>query len=427
MKTTITSLAGSLALASIAATAFAQAGANSHQTLIYGGQPLDMIGAHATSWGGGVASDHDGDGFTTAGHAVHIETAGLFQGGEITLDTPVSLGNLKSDPTRYLQIIFSADPSTKYPQATVAVQSNGPAGYPGMGMGRPGVDMQGAPRGGGGTAQGYGTDADPHFKFVGVPFQIAQGYGGPPAPSGRPVYGAGAYGGPGGPNPYAGGPMMPGAPMPAADDTSALPNIPITELHVVLVFDDGSRAEMIRPISLSVGDDVTWLRAGIALAAIPVTGGEASNAQLKKILIGSDVPAILNVGEIRLVSDTTPITADAGKSETIPAGSSVTLVGTGEGGASALKYEWDFDSPDTFVTQAEGVKVSHIFDKAGDYTVTLKVSDVDGIKQPATSTVVIHVNDQGPTTSMGAPGYGGPPPGYGGPMNPPANFGAPRN
>jgi hypothetical protein len=103
---------------------------------------------------------------------------------------------------------------------------------------------------------------------------------------------------------------------------------------------------------------------------------------------------ILPMGEIRTVTDTTPLTADAGQPQTVPTNSSVSLVGEGEGGASMLQYDWDFDSRDSFVSQAQGNYVNHTFTKAGDYTVTLRVSDVDGLKAPATSTVVIHVTDQ---------------------------------
>jgi hypothetical protein len=399
-----------IALLALGSAAFAQAGANGHQTVIYGGQSLDQIGAHVSDWGGGVASEHNGDAFTTAGHAVHIETAGLYQGGEITFDNPVSLGNLKADPTRYLQLIFSADKSTKY-NSSIPSQNN-----PYATMNQGGYQGQ------------RDANTDYHYKLPAGSFKIAQfGQTGGPPP-GAPMPPGGYGGGPG--IPYMPGmPMTPGMPpgmrpnpnIPGTgmEDTSGLPNLPIKQVHLILIFADGSQAEMLRPISLSEGDDITWLRAGVPLSSIPINSSSESQSMLKKILIGTDTPAILNVGEIRLVNDVTPITADAGKSQTVPTGSSVSFLGTGEGGASALKYEWNFDNDTPFFAEADGVKASHTFSKAGDYTVTLRVSDVDGIKQPATSTVVIHVTDQGP---VGSPGQNGIPPGYGGPGPSPGQY-----
>ena len=126
-------------------------------------------------------------------------------------------------------------------------------------------------------------------------------------------------------------------------------------LHVLYEFADGSRSETLRPISVTLGEDINWLRASIPLSAIP--SPPSGSAQLAKLYIGADVPATLNIGEIRLITDTTPITADAGTDKTVPLNTQVTLVGTGEGGASSLKYEWNFDTPNAqpFVPEAEGV------------------------------------------------------------------------
>ena len=63
--------------------------------------------------------------------------------------------------------------------------------------------------------------------------------------------------------------------------------------------------------------------------------------------------------------------------------------GTADGGASALRYTWNFGASGTDAEQAEGQTVQTQYDTAGNYTVTLTVSDLDGIKKPATSTVTV--------------------------------------
>jgi chitodextrinase len=64
-------------------------------------------------------------------------------------------------------------------------------------------------------------------------------------------------------------------------------------------------------------------------------------------------------------------------------------------GVPALSYRWDFGDG----TMQQGRRVSHSFDKAGKYTVRLKVEGVDGI--PAEKEVTITVNGEreiGPPT-----------------------------
>ena len=58
-----------------------------------------------------------------------------------------------------------------------------------------------------------------------------------------------------------------------------------------------------------------------------------------------------------------------------------------------LYFQWDFDTKDAFVPQSEGPRATHTYAAAGAYTVTLVVSDVDGIKAPATVTTTVHVEE----------------------------------
>ena len=347
--------------------------------LLYSGDALASGGpVQASSWGGGAAVDHTGDAYTSAGHTIQINTAGLYQGGQITFATPVTLGDLKSQTSRYLQIIFSAAASDQYPSSS--------GGY----------------RTGSAPTQTVFPILDAHSQEFPGSYQIAQapyrgGYRGRPRPTSP-------YGAP--QNPYG---QRPGVPTqrstnPGQDEADELPVLAIGSLHVIYEYADGSRSETLRPISVALGEDINWLRASIPLSAIPAS--PSGSVQLSKLYIGTDVPATLNVGEIRLITDTTALSADAGTNKTVPVGEPVTLVGTGEGGASTLKYEWNFDSPSgqPFVPEAEGVVASYTFDTPGDHIVTLRVSDVDGIKQPATAVVTIHVEDQGTVAPGGLPG-----------------------
>ena len=87
--------------------------------LLYSGSPLGSGSVQASAWGGGAAADHSGDAYTAAGHTIQINTAGLYQGAQISFTLPVALGNLKSQTTRYLQIIFSAASPQQSASATL--------------------------------------------------------------------------------------------------------------------------------------------------------------------------------------------------------------------------------------------------------------------------------------------------------------------
>lgn len=52
-----------------------------------------------------------------------------------------------------------------------------------------------------------------------------------------------------------------------------------------------------------------------------------------------------------------------------------------------VKYEWDFDGDGT--TDAEGVVVTHVFERSGEFPVTLTVTDDDGLTGSKTRTVTV--------------------------------------
>jgi len=375
--------------------------------ILYGGEAVSASQVKIAPWGGGTTQDQQGEAFTTSGHTIEVNTAGLYQGGQIIFPTPVALGDLKSDKTRYLQIVFSVAPSSKYPKTNPATAQFTTPGYRG---GRPsGFGFPGGLPPGTGFPGANRSQSSYHYSYngqIGVMPQVPQGYHGPSPQQIAAMMAAGRNGamqGRGGP-PYMGGlppGMRPGGPfgpptqIPGApDETNAPPVLPIQDLHVILQFADGDQVEMLRPVIANVGDDTNWFHASIPLASVPVDSAEAANAQLTNIYLGSDAPATVEIGEIRTVTDATPLTADAGEAQTVPTNSTVSFVGAGEGGASMLSYDWNFDSPNSFVSEAQGNHVTHRFTKAGDYVVTLRVSDVDGLKAAATATVTVHVTDE---------------------------------
>jgi len=159
---------------------------------------------------------------------------------------------------------------------------------------------------------------------------------------------------------------------------------------------DGSQAEIVRPTPYPIAfedPDTAWLSIGIPLSLLKFTKGQ-SNSPLASITIGGDGPSTFYIGQINLVDDSSPIICSAGPTQDVASGDDVTLTARAQGGASMLTYSWDFDASDGIIAEADGATATHSYSKGNkDYTVTLTVSDLDGIKKPCTSTVKIKVEE----------------------------------
>ena len=163
----------------------------------------------------------------------------------------------------------------------------------------------------------------------------------------------------------------------------------VTSLRWVLTLADGRQTEVMRPLPEGAVNGLDWVSIAVPLSVLKFRAGAAS--PLQSVTVGADGYSQFSIGAIKVVTDDTPLSADAGRSQTVDHGSPVELHGEGTGGASIVRYSWNFGDAAGDAEQAEGRSVTTQYFTAKDYTVTLTVSDVDGVKKPATSTVVIHV------------------------------------
>lgn len=306
--------------------------------LLYDGQAPDQSKLTLSSWGGGSVSDNAELSFSK-GHSLKITTLDPYQGAMIALRTPVDLGSL-ADPERVMIFMLRLTSDTR----------NLRTGSDTFIPNRPRLLLAQFPQG----------TQPPNYP-----------------PQGRPPF---DQNGPG---------------FNSAPPSAALPPQTLSSVHLIFTRADGSKADVLRPYpDLSQTDAGAgaeqWVPVSVPLAALHFASG-AANSPLQSIILAGNDYAVLYLGQIRVTRDTAPIRCFAGDSQTVPAGQPIVLRGTADGGASSLKYSWDFNSADGITEEASGPSVTTSYTQPKDYTVTLTVSDIDGLKKPATSTVVIHV------------------------------------
>jgi len=163
------------------------------------------------------------------------------------------------------------------------------------------------------------------------------------------------------------------------------------KMRFVFISDNGVSVEATEPTGALDPDD-NWMRVAVPLAKFKVKEG-LTTFRMKQLLIFTDIPSTIYLGSIKLVTDTEPIKVDALDSQTTQIMYQEYFVATATGGVSSLNYAWDFDSANGIQAEATEKMAKYIFTKGGEFTVTLTVSDVDGLKEPVTVSTVYEVTD----------------------------------
>lgn len=181
---------------------------------------------------------------------------------------------------------------------------------------------------------------------------------------------------------------------PNASDTTSGPQTgtPVSRVRLLMKLENGPAVEcQVDVTELKVGDD-GWTAISFPLSAFK-NKQERPEYKIKRLVISGDGSEPFYVGQIQIVTDTKPITVDAGLDQFVAANDDVMFRPHVDGGAAALRCAWDFDSTDGIQEDAIGEVVYHKYRKAGDYVVTLTVSDAFGIKKPVAKTLKIQVFD----------------------------------
>ena len=336
-------------------------------TILYRpGVPLTEQSISIKPWGGGICTETDDTAYEGT-KSVRITTRNFYQGGTFTFGKNVDLATSFVDKNNLLRITYkSLDAAT---------------GSAGGGAGAVGGAGAGAGAGAAGGRPGSGGPG---------------GLGGGPGAAGGGRGGPGAAGGPsGGPSGGQGGP--------SGGVGSGGTVTPLKSIRMIITTTDGKRSEAILPAATSSSNDRGWKQAGIPLQSI--RGFDSTNKIIKSIGFAGDVSTAFYIGDMRVLSDKTPIRGEPNfrTLQTFKNAENI-YSATGYGGSSVLKYTWDFDDADGIQVDAEGQAVRYKYRIASDdasnpgsvrkdgvFIVTLTISDAYGLKEPYSTQIKVKV------------------------------------
>ncbi len=162
-------------------------------------------------------------------------------------------------------------------------------------------------------------------------------------------------------------------------------------VRFVFVPETGNPVAVEEPTNPLDPDD-NWCRIAVPLAKFKAAA-DAREFKLKRLLIFTDLPTTLYLGEIKMVTDTAQIKVDSLPSQVVIIYDEVLFPARATGGVSSLKYSWDYDDSNGIQEETTGPVGRYVYIRGGDFKVTLTVSDADNVKQPVSTTATVSVND----------------------------------
>ncbi len=332
-----------MALTGLALTGLAAAFAD---MALYRGLPSTEAGITLRAWGSGTIEEATETTFVGS-RSIKLSTRGYFAGGWIEFSTPVDLRTDLNAPDKVLRFVL------RFPGTATVAAGGAPGGPPrGGGLGAPG----GPPRGAGGPRGG--------------------GFSGEFGEGGQPPAGGGGT-------------------------TTAPPTL--QQLRIVLETSDGKRTDFLLPLQGVRADESGWQSVSMPLNAIPLL--KQTNGQIARIGIFGDASATFYLGEIRTLSEQTPLQGyiyvqnsygfsyDSRRDNriVIAANDELIFYGISESGTIPVVFRWSFGG-DPSVVDGEGSVIRRRFPRKGTFTVWLTIADPYGARKPATARIEVQVN-----------------------------------
>lgn len=168
-------------------------------------------------------------------------------------------------------------------------------------------------------------------------------------------------------------------------------NVPTANKVRLIFFSDKDEAVSVEEPTCKIDPDDNWMRIAVPLSKLQT--GEAAEFRLKRLLVMTDIPTTLYLGEIKLVTDNSPIKVEPLSDQSVIITEEAMWAAEATGGVCSLKYSWDFDASDGVQPETTGIIGRYVYLRGGTFTVTLTVSDVDDVKAPVSVTTTVDVSD----------------------------------
>jgi len=175
-------------------------------------------------------------------------------------------------------------------------------------------------------------------------------------------------------------------------DVEAYSTPKASKMRFVFYSDRGDRVSIEQPMRRLDPDD-SWVRIGVPVAKLKLPEG-VSEFRLKRLCVFTDVPSTFYLGEIKMMTESTPIrTEPMAFQSVVEVNEEAFFMSEADGGISPLNYSWDFDQSNGIQNEYSGQVARFVYTRGGDFTATCTITDLDGIKEPATVTGVFFVSD----------------------------------
>lgn len=171
-----------------------------------------------------------------------------------------------------------------------------------------------------------------------------------------------------------------------------IPQVPkVRKVRAMLDAVDGRSVEHTGLVVQKPTDEEGWIVAAMPLLSFGI-GKDGKGFPLSKIALSADYPDTLWVGQIRVITDDSPIYLNGLEAPSdVSVQDRIIMKGQAEAGQTPITYSWDFNSSDGLQEDAVGQIVEVVYKTSGTYTITLTAKDPDGIKAPASITTEISV------------------------------------
>lgn len=165
----------------------------------------------------------------------------------------------------------------------------------------------------------------------------------------------------------------------------------VEKLRVMLVSDTGVKVPVMC-LTNPLDPEDNWVRVAVPMAKLSIPQGE-TGFKLARLVIASSSKATFWIAQIKLITDGNPMKVDALSSQVVAVGDILYFQANVKAGVTPTTCAWNFGDGTVIKAGPRTRIVNHPFNKGGDFTVSLTVTDALGVKAPVTVSNTVSVSE----------------------------------